>query len=77
MFTFDHVFTAITGLCEISIWWMILQDYRKDRGRTELRMPKMKWFLMIALSLVPIGALVYNKQDASLAGPPPKGCSGV
>ena len=63
--TFDHIFSAVTGICEIAIWWMIWQDYRIARGKSELRMPKRKWFLMIVLSLVPLGTLIYEWQNGA------------
>jgi hypothetical protein len=59
--SFDHIFNALTGLCEIAIWWMIWQDYRKDRGKEELQMPAMRWLIMIVLSLGPVGAVIYEK----------------
>jgi hypothetical protein len=66
--TFDHIFNALTGICEIAIWWMIWQDYRKDRGKPELRMPKKKWTLMIVLSLIPLGVLIYARGPTSSVG---------
>jgi hypothetical protein len=63
--TFDHIFSAVTGICEIAIWWMIWQDYRIARGKPELRMPTKKWVLMIALSLIPLGVLIYARGTTS------------
>jgi hypothetical protein len=63
--SFDHIFYVITGLCEISIWWMIWQDYRKDRGKVDLRMPGTKWLLMIVLSLLPIAAVIYHNYGGT------------
>lgn len=62
---FDHIFNGLTGLCEIAIWWMIWQDYRVARGKPELRMPKSKWMLMVVLSLIPLGVLVYARETTS------------
>jgi len=65
---FDHIFNAVTGLCEILIWWMIWQDYRIARGKPELGMPTKKWMLMIALSLIPLGTLVLAWETALSVG---------
>ena len=63
--SFDHILEVITAICEIAIWWMIWQDYRVARGKPELRMPKRKWFLIIVLSLVPLGTMIYHRQSAA------------
>jgi hypothetical protein len=62
---FDHIFSAVTGICEIAIWWMIWQDYRIARGKPEFQMPTKKWTLMIALSLIPLGTLIVARETAS------------
>jgi hypothetical protein len=49
---------AITGAAEIAIFWMILQDYRKARGKPELSLPNKRWALMGLLSLGPLLALL-------------------
>lgn len=61
--TFDHVFIVITTIAEVSIWWMILQDYRKARGKKEIHVgwAKTGWLLMLVFSLGPIGAVVYSR----------------
>jgi len=64
---FDHIFNVITGLSEIAIWWMIWQDYRKARGKSDMKVtfPAKRWMAMIALSLGPLLALGINHYAQS------------
>ena len=54
---YDHAVNTIAAVCEIFIFWMIWQDYRKARGKLELRVPAKRWLLMISLSLGPLVAV--------------------
>jgi hypothetical protein len=58
---FDRVLSLLMLACEALITLMIYQDFRKDRGRPELQMPKKKWAFMIVIGLLPIAALVYDR----------------
>jgi len=67
--SFDRLISVIGALCEISIWWMIWQDYRKDRGKSEVRMPGKRLGLFLVLSLGPlvaaIGYPIYRSWHSS------------
>lgn len=69
MLSYDHIFNTLVGLCEISIWWMIWQEHRARKGQREFTVPTKRWLLMLAISLVPIGALAYYEFHYE---PPPE-----
>jgi hypothetical protein len=56
------VISALSGAAELAIFWMILQDYRKTRGKPELKMPARRWVAMSLLSMGPlIAVFVLNR----------------
>ena len=64
----DHAFNVavlaiiavVSGSAELAIFRMILQDYRKDRGKKEITVPTKRWLGMGALSLGPLVALLVG-----------------
>src|ERR1700675_1438115 len=62
---FERFFVIVTGLCEISIWWMIYQDRRKATGKNEIEMPSKRWIVLVLLSLGPLVAFGVNYYAGS------------
>lgn len=62
MFTFDRALNIIVVICELSLVWMGVQTYRKDKGETAMaiKVPSRRWLLIVLFSLLPIGALIIH-----------------